>query len=101
MEQDTEVVPRSQGSPSFHHQRKTVTDLKPEGGSLQEAPTRGRTNPNTGTSGNYCGQASGGRGDFICSAKTTGGAGGRTIRHEVRTPEEIYKGGNQVERPRH
>ena len=86
MEQDTEVEPRSQVSLISPHQIGTGTHLNPEGGSLQAAPIRGRTNQNTGTTSNYCGQALGRIGDFICSVETTDGTGGMTIGHEGRTP---------------
>ena len=101
MEQDTEVVTRIQGSPISPHQRGNGTHINPLGGSLQVAPTGGRTNPITGAAGKYHGQASRRRRYCSDSAKTLGGTGGRTIGHEGREPEDMATGYNQVERPRH
>ena len=101
MQKDTEVVPRSQGSPSSPHQRGTGTNLNPAGVSLYTAPTGGITNYNTGTASKYRVQTSERRVYFSGSAKPPFGVGGRSIGNEGRTPEYMAIVDNQVERPRH
>ena len=95
MEQGTEVVPIVQGSPDSPHQRGTGTYLNPEGGYLQAAPTIGRTNTSTGTTGKYHRWASGRRGYCKGSAETMGRPVGSNIGYEGRTPEDMSKGRNQ------
>ena len=94
------MVTRSQGSEISPHQKETVTHLNLAGGSIQAAPTGGRTNPNTGTDSKYHGKASGRRGHCRGSAETTGRRGGGTIGHERRIPGDMAIGGNRGERPR-
>ena len=80
MEQDTEVVPRIQVSSNLPIQRVTGTHINPDGGSLQAAPTEGRTNTNTDTAEKYRGQISGRRRYFSVSEETTGRRQ-NTLRH--------------------
>ena len=101
MEQDTEVVPRGQGSPNSPHKKGTGTHINPEGGSLQAVPARGQGNTNTSTTGKYHGRTPGRREDCSGSADTTDGTVGRNICHEGRTLESMDKGGNQGKIPRH
>ena len=101
VEQDTEVVPISQGSPSSPHQRRIGTNLKPVGGPLQSALTGGRATTNHGTTVKYHRRSYRRGGDCGGSAETPDGTGRRTIRHEGRTPEYMAPGGDRGEIPRH
>ena len=95
MDQDPKVAPRGQGPPNFPHKRGTEKHLNPEVGSLQAAPAGGRENPNTSTTGKYCGKTPGRRGYCSSSAENMDGAGGRTIGHKERALEGMDKVGNQ------
>ena len=101
MNQDTEVVPRIQGSPSLPHHKRAGTNLNPVGGLIQAATTGGRATTNPGTTGKYYGQASRRREDCGSSAKVPYGTVGGTIGHKVITPEDMATGGNQGEISRH
>ena len=101
MEQDPELVTTIQGSPNIPQHRGTGTHLNSEVGSLQVAPSGGRGNPNTSTTGKYHRQTHVKGGYCSFSADTMNGTGGRTIGDEGRTLEGMAKVGDQLKRPRH
>ena len=101
MDQDTEVVPTGQGSPSNPHQRGTGTRLNPKGGTLQAAPLGGRGNPDTITISKDHGQTPGRGLDCSDIADTMNGMGGSNSGDEDRTLEGMAKEDDQVKMPIH
>ena len=90
-----------QGSPNTPHHIGTGTHLKPEVGSLQTAPSIGRSHTDTSTTGKDHRRTPGRGGYFSGIAQTKNWASWTTIGGDGRKLEGMAKGGYQVKRPRH
>ena len=95
MNQDAELALTCQVAPNNNHKRGTETYLNPEGGSLQEAPVRGRGNLNTSTTSKYNRRTHLSIGNCSGSADNMDGTSRRTIGRDSITLEGMAKGGYQ------